>query len=546
MSQLNPNNASSLEPSSLQLDDYSLITCSVGAISWSLPSPIKPTDSEPLKQWKANTTLNRLDAIHSSKVNAHDKFQAMGTHLNLSTQVSAMLSEWHRTLQNHWQNPKHFKVLGFFGSDGTRLNSTTTAADSQILLPIDQTTSRTNAQRRSADVKWVRVQLRVQYSALDSNITPPDNPVYDYSCYIELPQETKSTLNSTGNSLDVTTFWGPDDLRTIDASVFKSTILSAPPSQRFPYDLLPPVPPSTLARHDNGAVYEITVDDILTVMFSGSRTPMMKQVTPIFSGRPVDQLRSVFQCIPSSSGGPAIVKPVHQYMTEFYAAIATWANDPVFPLDVHNECFRNMDSALKKQLEADNYQAHLHPQSLSNPLQMTLLAALQTAAMKAERTILRTEEQVSQFLTRQNLDAPSHHAAALKSQAERTLDHYRPNPRSPKPPECWHKDCQGEHRFGPDCPYFNTPGAEEKVEQGRKAFYKKVNQAKRLKRGFRGGRSSYQRMSKTQKALFAKHLSARDVQEISQLHYGTVGAPPSAPSANAASEVSNLEEGRLE
>lgn len=492
--------------------------CSVGSITWSLPTPIADTDTPADQAWKADTTFSRLFAIHSPKVNANDKLHAIGHLLRISTQVSAKQAQWVRFFNSHWRTPSNFTILGFYGSDGSRIVSTTTAADSQVLLPIDETTPRTATTRRSADVKWAHILCRLTYADVDSDCIPED-PDMDYEFYIELPQTTKSTLNSASNASNVTTYWGPSDLRTMTEATLRRDILLKPPAQRYPYGLVLPTAPSTVAHHDNGASSAQIQDDLLTVMFNASRSYFVGQVCPSHTSRPVDQLRTVSQSLQSSTGG-RVVKPVTQFMNEWMSSIAVWANDEFFPLDVHSECIRNLDIAIQQQLEIDNYDAHLHPQPLDTQHQMKLLQQLQVAAIKAEKIIQRTEQQVGQYLTRQGADDATAHltGTALSSQAERTLDHYRSGgkAKTDKVPECWHPDCKGPHRFGPDCPKFETPGAVEKVKQGKKEFYKRVKEAKQSRHRSRG--ANFSKMTSGQKKNFVNGLSATDFQELQRLH----------------------------
>ena len=528
----NPNTiyASSFVKSEFDPDARVLKPYSVGGTTWSLPTPIKLQDDPHLKQWKVDTTLARIGSINSPKVNAQDKLHATGYHLNISTQTASKHSLWSRGIDSHWTDPANFTIRGFYGSNGSRINNATTAADPQVLLPIDETTHRAVAQRRPSDVRWALIQCRLVYASLDPECPPPESN-YDYEFYVDLPQSTKQTLNSQGNASDVTTYWGSADLRAMSKAVFKADILHQPPTQRQPYELLAPVPPSTTARHDNGSAYARMTDDIISVMFRGAFPYFTTQVCPVTTSRPVDQLHSVTQTLRSASDGRDVVKPVDQFMSEFLTVCSIWANDETFGVDAHAEAFRNMDPALQRQLEADGYNAHHLPQSLDSQHQMSLLSQLRSAAIRSERTIQRTEEQVSQFLTRQGDDVSSHLSKVLSSQAERTLSKYRNNdadgnpPKTNKPPVCWHRDCGGAHRYGPDCPEYNKPGWEEKVKQGKKEFHKKVNEAKKARKR---DRHSYRKMSSSQRETFAKSLTASDIRELSRLSGQSTAENPSS------------------
>jgi hypothetical protein len=61
---------------------------------------------------------------------------AFGVQLNASLTVEGILSDWRRFFQERWMNFTNLLILSFHRSNGDRIDTTTTASDAAILLPI--------------------------------------------------------------------------------------------------------------------------------------------------------------------------------------------------------------------------------------------------------------------------------------------------------------------------------------------------------------------------------------------------------------------------
>ncbi len=88
---------------------------------------------------------------------------AFGTHLNVSATVEGILSDWRRFFQERWLDFAHLTILSFHNSKDDQIDTTTTATDNQVLLPV---VNGRVADCRKEDVRYVRVQCVVDFSTL--------------------------------------------------------------------------------------------------------------------------------------------------------------------------------------------------------------------------------------------------------------------------------------------------------------------------------------------------------------------------------------------
>jgi hypothetical protein len=60
----------------------------------------------------------------------------LGAQLNLITIVDSILGDWHRHFCCNWSNFARLTILSFHDDAGKQVDNTTTAAESAILLPV--------------------------------------------------------------------------------------------------------------------------------------------------------------------------------------------------------------------------------------------------------------------------------------------------------------------------------------------------------------------------------------------------------------------------
>ncbi len=133
---------------------------------------------------------------------------ALADCLDLMLTAESSLANWERKLRHNWANFTNLSILSWHGANGGVINTTSTAADASILLPVQD--GATTACRTSG-VKFVRVQLALDYADLNW-IDPIPNTRLRREYYIQLPQDTVDLVNAAGTAYRLTTFTGVADL----------------------------------------------------------------------------------------------------------------------------------------------------------------------------------------------------------------------------------------------------------------------------------------------------------------------------------------------
>lgn len=401
--------------------DYVYDPTPVGATSIPLPQRIQYTDDDATKRWKATTAADILKRLDNRKVTEQDKLQALGYILGCQAQVSAATSQWLRHLDNLWQNPSgpNFDVIGYYDSAGAPINAAGLPGNPSILKPIDMVTPRAAADRRPADVAFANIRCSFVFRDVAPDYTNQSYSRHDFEFMVHLPQETHDTLNGNNVLTPVTTFWGVDDITTLNSDAFQAQILSRPPYQQWPLQLTPAAPPATRATTDNGASYSATKNDMLRVMLSHNEAAFLAFVIPHFTTEPYDQVSSILQTS-TDSAGKSVTLPFAQYHQLMMSAAQPWSSFESLPIDLHGVTFHNTDDQLKDQLKLQGYTHHLNCQPLRTDHQFTLMRDLLQAGVRAERTIQLGDTNMAKFLERtENISTRLGPAPSLTSQSER-------------------------------------------------------------------------------------------------------------------------------
>ena len=161
-------------------------------------------------------------ALENLPANLRLVMDAFGAQLNASSTVEGILSDWRRFFQERWLDFAHLSILSFHNSKGDRIDTTTTAADNRVLLPI---VNGPVADCRKEDICYVCVQCVLDFSALITIDPYPVSPVLRESYYIELPQGTQAMTDETGAGYTLVTFLGNADLRLMMPDEIKREIL---------------------------------------------------------------------------------------------------------------------------------------------------------------------------------------------------------------------------------------------------------------------------------------------------------------------------------
>jgi hypothetical protein len=176
-----------------------------------------------------------LTALTLQNLDLHLQFDALGHQLNLQAMVDGVVNDWLRFFNNHWCDCCHLTILSFHTTTGDVIKDSTTAADLDVLLPVQD---RNITQCWWPNIKFVRVQISIDFASL-VNIAEPTGPTtLRTEYYLELPQTTRVMTNGKGNAYNLMTFHGPDNLRTLSPANVKEQLLDKT-LQDGPVELMP-------------------------------------------------------------------------------------------------------------------------------------------------------------------------------------------------------------------------------------------------------------------------------------------------------------------
>jgi hypothetical protein len=126
-------------------------------------------------------------------------------------------------------------ILSFHNVKGDIVPDTRDAGDPAILLPIQDGVLANCCKK---DVKFVHVQLMLDFSLLVNVTTQAGPTILWVEYYIELPQTLRQLLNGTGTAYNLLTFHGPGDLQTLSPAEIQAQLLDVV-FQDGPVDLQP-------------------------------------------------------------------------------------------------------------------------------------------------------------------------------------------------------------------------------------------------------------------------------------------------------------------
>ena len=150
----------------------------------------------------------RAYAFHINKAAASQtiptqlQLDDLGNQLNLAATMDGVIQDWIRHFQDCWYDFRHLKVLSFHDTKGDMITNTTSPSDPTILLPVQDGNA---ADQRKQGVKFVRVQLRLDFSSLANVGVTTNSCTLLEEYYIELPQLTKSMNTGTNQAYNLTT-----------------------------------------------------------------------------------------------------------------------------------------------------------------------------------------------------------------------------------------------------------------------------------------------------------------------------------------------------
>jgi hypothetical protein len=110
-----------------------LVPISVGRTSVNLYQCL---DSSMQPHEQAHAYHINLTVLSSQNIKPRLQLEALGHQLNLQATVDGVISNWFCFFHNHWYDFSRLEILSFHSVNGDVNKNMTTAADSNILLPV--------------------------------------------------------------------------------------------------------------------------------------------------------------------------------------------------------------------------------------------------------------------------------------------------------------------------------------------------------------------------------------------------------------------------
>jgi hypothetical protein len=239
----------------------------------------------------AHTYHITLTALTLQNLDLQLQLDALGHKLNLQATVDGVVNDWLQFFNNHWYDFSHLMILSFHTVTGNVNKDTTTAADSDILLLV-QDANIANCCRQN--IKFVRVQLSLDFAMLVNVVDPTGPTTLRTEYYLELLQTTRLLTNGVGNAYNLMTFHGPDDLCTLSPAKVKEQLLDKT-LQDGPVELMPTSFGLTTAQTSGTALCTEINQKILWLAFRTVCHTLFLELCPGYSTQPHAALDHICQ-----------------------------------------------------------------------------------------------------------------------------------------------------------------------------------------------------------------------------------------------------------
>jgi hypothetical protein len=285
---------------------------------------------------KITLTMQIFDRAHAWQINKKALFNlpadfkliidAFGAQLNETLTVEGIVSDWKCFFADCWSNFHHLTIMLFHNSEGTVMNDTTTAADAQILLSVQNGVV---AACRQQDIKFVWVQCIINFAPLVTVLPYPTGTVLCTAYYIELPQGTRAMTNGNGGAYTLVSYLGPANLGTLTPPKVKAQILDVCLQdgtvllQASNFNL-------ATANTDANTFAIINKRKILKITWHQIRTSIFNEICREYSNQPQAALKQIKQSYQDGDGN-VVCTPTFAYYQRMMNAMQPFAGENVSP-----------------------------------------------------------------------------------------------------------------------------------------------------------------------------------------------------------------------
>jgi hypothetical protein len=403
----------------------------------------------------------------------------LGMHLDSASTVAGLKHDFYQHFHDHWLDMTHLSVISFHNSAGAVQANAVTVADPSILKPVvDGPVNNC----RPADVRFVRLELSLDFRPLCTAAGPNDQTILRTNYYVELPQTTTAILDGHGHGRNLTTFHGAADLRTLSVDQLTADILAHVP-QGGPILLGESQPFVNSATIDDTTAWESISRAILKLAVPTVERTIFETLCPNYSAQPHAAVEGISQVTIDTEGNIQVL-PVAQFHSVLQRASQPFASKAMYPVDLCSLFMRNLHDDVKAVFQ-ELYPSYVDPVPLDGRTQRTTLAIILRHATNAENRVISTQRLVARQVGQTFL------ADSYASQAEKTLSRYNtPNSSPTKPSPSPTKTTTGTPRLGegqschgcgsPHHPFSQCPQKDDpKIKAIARKNYDKQRKARR-------------------------------------------------------------------
>ena len=239
-------------------------------------------NSTMLPHERAHAYHINLTVLTSQNLDLRLQLDALGHQLNLQATVDGVVNDWLRFFNDHWCDFHHLTILSFYTTTGDVIEDLTTAADPDVLLPIQDGNI---AQCWRPNIKFVQVQISLDFALLVNVVEPMGPTTLRTEYYLELLQTTRVMTNGNSNAYNLMMFHGPDDLRTLSPADVKGQLLDKTLQDR-PVELMPASFGLRTARTSSEALCTKIDQNILKLAFRTVCHILFLKLCPGYSTQP--------------------------------------------------------------------------------------------------------------------------------------------------------------------------------------------------------------------------------------------------------------------
>jgi hypothetical protein len=226
-------------------------------------------------------------------------------------------------------NFDNLTILSFHDLAGHIIDDTTTPANPQVLLPVQNGII---ANCRSPDVQFARVQCVLDFASLVTAAPYPISMILRVTYCIKLPQSLHMMTNGAGAVYTLVSFLGVDDLRNLTPPEVKTVLLDAC-LQDGPV-LLKASNFNLQNANANTDSTDIVLDikqKILKLAWHQLCVSIFTEICPGYSSQPHAALDHIKQSYVDSEGN-MVLTPVFAYYQHMMNGMRPFAGEARFPL----------------------------------------------------------------------------------------------------------------------------------------------------------------------------------------------------------------------